>query len=198
MGRAASGDVAAREMHVAAGVVKLRQLPCQPLRASDRLGLRERRQRRVESCGETVTGGDAEQRAAALCRLRRCRKRIRVGDDGGIAFPRLAAQPPAQHVERVHIGGLARERGAAFGERKSLFRMQCGRLRLRSGEVRPRGFRRFGAIEVLRVQRRIALAVPRRCGTVQLGPARARQRRIDAVADQRVREQEFLAIGAHQ
>ena len=49
VGRAARRDVAAREMHVAARVVELRQLPRQPMRAGDRLGLRERRQRRVES-----------------------------------------------------------------------------------------------------------------------------------------------------
>ena len=76
--------------------------------------------------------------------------------------------------------------------------MERRRLRMRRREIRLCGLRRFGTIEMLGVQRRIAVAVPVGGGAMQLGAAHSGQRRVHAVADQRVREQELVALGADQ
>ena len=90
------------------------------------------------------------------------------------------------------------QRRAALGQRERALGLQRRRLRQRGGEVRARRLGRFGAIEVLGNEHGIALAVPLRGGPMQLRTAGPRQRRVDAVADQRVREQELVAFGQDQ
>ena len=93
--RAAARDVAAREEHIAARLVQLSELARQRMRARYRLGLGERRQRRVHAAGQAMSRADAQQRAASLRRLARGSQRVAVSDERRIAFARVAAQPPA-------------------------------------------------------------------------------------------------------
>ena len=98
----------------------------------------------------------------------------------------------------MHVGGLARERGATLGERERALEVQRLRLCARRGKIRLRRLGRVSAVEMLGAQRRIALAIPPGGCAVQLGAARPGQRGIDAVADQRVGEQELLAVGTDE
>ncbi len=184
--------VPAREMEIAANVVELAGLARQAAR--ERLGLGQRRKRRVRARDQAMTGRDSDQRPAALAGFPRGRERNLVGVDRRLALARFAAQPTTQHVERDDVVGLLGQRRAALGQRERALGLQRRGLRERRVEVRARRLGRFGAIEVLGDEHGIAIAVPLRGGTMQLRAAGARQRRVDAVADQRVREQELVAL----
>ena len=124
-----------------------------------------------------MSGGDADQRAAAIGGLPRGGERDLVGVDRRLALARLAAQPAAQHVERHDVVGRLGQRGAALGQRQRALRLQRRGLRQRRVEIGARRLGRFGAIEVL------GDAAPDRARRTTLAAARCSSARRARVSD---------------
>ncbi len=179
-------------MEVAADVVELARLARESLREG--LGFGQRRERGVDPGDQAMAGRDSDQCAAALGRFPGGGESDGIGIDRRLTFAGFAPQPAAQHVERDDVVGRLRQPGATLRQGERALGLQRGRLRQRGVEVRARRLGRFGAIEVFGDEHRIALAVPLRGGAMQLRAAGPRQRRVDAVPDQRVREQILVAF----
>ncbi len=142
-----------------------------------------------------MAGGDSDERAATLGRLPgRQRAQRSYASIAGWPSPDSQCNRPRSMLSATMSSGALAERRAALRERQRALGLQRRRLRQRGVEVGARRLGRFGAVEMLGDERGIAIAVPLRGGAMQLRAAGARERRVDAVADQRVREQELVAL----
>ena len=103
-----------------------------------------------------------------------------------------------QAGQRKGLGGARRQRQAPVRQGERLLVAVLARLLARRRQIGRRSTRIFGTIEVLGVQRQIALREP--CGRppMQLAPSGLEQRVVYRIADQGVREQEPVGRRAHE
>ena len=103
-----------------------------------------------------------------------------------------------QAGQRKALGGARRKRQAPVRQGERLLVAVLARLLARRRQIGRRSTRVFGTIEVLGVQRQVALRKP--CGRppMQLAPPGLEQRVVYGIADQGVREQEPVARRAHE
>ena len=194
--RATSADIARGKQQSAAQVVNLRELA--------RLVLRRRqRQRRVE-CGEpgsnitrqAMDRSNADPRRAflpvvarELTRPLECRKRLR-------STAELALQFAFEHRQCVPDRRRRRKADTAFHKRDRGVDPERSGLRACGVEIGFRGIGILGAVEMLGAKCRIARPIPTRGGAMQLSARAVQQRRIGAVANQRVCEHQLIAARA--
>ena len=163
-----------------------------------RLGLLQVGERAVQVIDHPLDCREAEQCPAARRHRRRGGERGLIGAHRFRHGAQVLEQLAAQAGQRKALGGARRKRQAPIGQRERLLVAVLARLLARRRQIGRRSTRVFGTIEVLGVQRRVALRKP--CGgpPVQLAPSGLEQRVVDGIADQRVREQEPVAGGAHE
>ena len=115
----------------------------------------------------------------------------------------LRAAERAQRLGLLHrqvepVPRAPRQLQAARGEAQRFVEAVVPCFGLRRARIGGRGAFVLAAVQMLGAQRRIALLEPRRRQPVQLAPRLAQQRGIDAVAHQRMDEQELVEVGPHQ
>ena len=182
--------VALREMQVAAQVVDARALAVEAAARGQFLRAVQRRERRLHGAGHPMRRGDADLRGAALAIVagqRQARARTRRSTLGAspmsraeLAFElreRMAHRTGRVEFARRAAAGAARRRCAARPPRRAPPR---GTPPPRADRRRDRGARHAASRRAPRYQ-----SAARRC---KCAPRAVQQRRVRAVADQRMRE----------
>ena len=146
-----------------------------------------------------LTAAMPEQRPAALGVVRRGVERRLMRAQRLRHGAEMLEQLAAQGGQRKALGGATeRKRQASVDQSERLLVAVLARLLARRRQIGRRSTRVLGTIEVLGVQRQVALRKPRGSPPMQLAPPGLEQRVVDGIADQRVREQELVARRAHE
>ena len=192
--------VAAHEVEAAAQVGDAGERARRAEAHRDRLGGVERGEPRLHRARQAVRRRDADVRLAAPGIVGRERERALVGGDRGRRVAELARELALERRERVADRARRLELRAAPRERERGLVAQRDGRRAGGLQVRLRRGRILGPVEVRGAERRVAPVEPGRRAPVQLAARAVQERRVGAVADERVREHELArrARGMHE
>jgi len=194
----AARHLATREMNVAAQCMNARLLDEQAPLFRLALSPVEECHRLLEAIKHRKTIGQPQKRAQSRPPGRRRIRRHAEGRYGLLGSPEALRQL-ARKIGQANAGGIgAGQRQAAPDQGQGLLGAIVRRGGFRRGKIsfgRP-GI--FGHVEMLGLQRRVALAIPIGSGTVQLAPARLQERGIHALAHQGMNEGEAGAVLAQE
>ena len=190
--------VVAAGLDIAAQVMQRDTLRGQVFRVHQRFRSCERIQRGLRVARQPMTRRNAQQGAAPVHRRvgrgKRCSCRLRRA----LAVADLLEQLRTHQLQRADVRGCARKRGAPVGQRERTVEPQRGVLLDGCATIGLRSLRRLASLQMLGAQRRIALAIPLGRLRVQRPASRVRDRRVDAIADERMAEEEVGAVWLHE
>ena len=189
---------AEREQQVAAQVVQARQVERTRGGDGQRLGLVERGEAFGDAVVEAHARGHDDQGLGPFGRADGAIEREAAGVDGFDRTAEIDQQSAARHQQREADRLLGGDRQAAVDQRQCGLVMKLRAQGLARGEIGAGGAGIVGPVEMLGGERQVARREPFGGAGVQGAAALVQQRRIGAVANEGVAEQELAAVGANQ